>query len=102
MMVNTRAARERIATQADELAAKTGDTRFAHAAGILRGQLAGRPPADDGAALAFAESLIEAGLAKSKNQACKRAATMYSPDRQKVNATRARLARKLPRNYFRP
>ena len=95
MMVNTRAARERIATMADELAVKTGDARFAHASGILRGKPAGRPPADDGAALAFAESLIDAKLVRSRNAACRRAATMYSPTSDKMDIIRARLVRKL-------
>jgi hypothetical protein len=95
MAMATGAERERIATQADALAEKTGDARFAHAAGILRGQRAGRPAADDTAALAFAESLIDAGLARSRNAACKRSATMYSPRGDKIDITRARLARKL-------
>ncbi len=49
----------RFAAQADELAEATGDTRFAHAAGVLRGKRAGRRAVDDTEALVFAESLLE-------------------------------------------
>jgi hypothetical protein len=77
-MQDTGAERARIAALAAELAKTTGDMRFSLAAGVLRGKRGGRPPADDTAALAFAESLIVAGLARSRNAACKRAASMYS------------------------
>ena len=89
--------RARVADLADELAEQFGDPRFAHAAGILRGKPGGRPEKDDEAALAYAESLFEAGFEPSKNAACVRAATMYSPTRIEIDATRARLAKKFGR-----
>ena len=39
----------------DQLAPATGDRRFAHAAGILRGRPAGRRPIPDGASVAEAQ-----------------------------------------------
>ena len=97
MMQDTATERARISEVCEELAAQTGDDRFARAAGVLKGKPAGRPAADDNAALAFAESLFDAGLAKSKNQACKRAASMYSTTGDKTDVIRARLVRKLRR-----
>lgn len=96
-MVDSAAARERLAARADELAKATGDTRFAHAAGVLRGKRAGRPATDDDAAIEYAESLMAGGLARSKNHACRRAASMYSKTNAEADATRARLVRKLRR-----
>ena len=96
-MPDTGAERARIAALAAELAEVTGDMRFRLAAGVLRGKRGGRPPIDDLAALAFAESLIDAGLTRSRNAACRRAASMYSAGRDKIDITRARLARKLRR-----
>ena len=90
--------RARISEVCEELLAQTGDDRFARAAGVLRGKQGGRPETDDAAALAFAEALLDAGLASSKNAACVRAATMYSPTRIEFDATRARLAKKFGRN----
>jgi len=89
--------RKRIATTCLALAKRTGDDRFARAAGVLHGRRAGRPAIDDGPALAFATSLLDAGLARSTNAACQRAALMYSPTQAEVNATRARIAKKLRR-----
>ena len=91
-------ARARVAALADELAKATGDTRFAHAAGVLRGKRAGRPATDDTAALEYAESLLAAGLVRSKNAACTRAAVLYSPTSLAIDATRARLMKKFGRN----
>jgi hypothetical protein len=89
--------RARISEVCEELLAQTGDDRFARAAGVLRGKPGGRPEKDDEAALAYAESLFEAGFEPSKNAACVRAATMYSPTRIEIDATRARLAKKFGR-----
>ncbi len=91
-------ARARIAALADELAKATGDERFRRAAGVLRGKQAGRRAVDDTEALAFAESLLDAGLVRSKNDACIRAAVLYSPTSLAIDATRARLMKKFGRN----
>ncbi len=91
-------ARARIAALADELAKATGDERFRRAAGVLRGKRAGRRAVDDSEALAFAESLLDAGLVRSKNAACTRSAIMYSPTSLAIDATRARLMKKFRRN----
>ncbi len=89
--------RARIAELSDELAEATGDTRFAHAAGILRGKPAGRPATDDRAALAYAEAILDAGLVGSRNAACTHAAIMYSATNIAIDATRARLMKKFKR-----
>jgi hypothetical protein len=90
--------RARLATLADKSGAATGDERFRRAAGILRGKRAGRRAVDDSEALAFAESLLDAGLVRSKNDACIRAAVLYSPTSLAIDATRARLMKKFGRN----
>lgn len=95
-MPNTDAARERLAAEAARLAAETGDSRFAAAAGMLRGRRAGRPPADDGDPLALAASLLAAGLARSRHDAAKRAAALYFP--MTIKTATARLHRKLRDN----
>jgi len=79
----------------DHLAKLTGDPRFRHAEGVLRGRRAGRPAIDDGPALEYAAKLIDAGLVRSVNAACLRAALMYSPTRAEFDAMRHRLAKKL-------
>ena len=91
-------ARARIAALADELAKATGDERFRRAAGVLRGKQAGRRAVDDSEALAYAESLFDAGLVRSRNAACTRAAIIYSPTSIAIDATRARLMKKFGRN----
>lgn len=85
--------RAEIARTLDRLGLETGDVRFRHAAGVLRGGKAGRRPRDDDAALALAESWLAAGLAPTRNAACLRAAQYYAPPQQ-IEATRARLMRK--------
>ena len=90
--------RTRLAALADRAGAATGDERFPRAAGVLRGRPAGRPAADDSEALEFAESLLDAGLVRSKNAACTRSAIMYSPTSLAIDATRARLMKKFRRN----
>ena len=72
----------------------TGDPRFSHAAGILRGGKAGRPELDDAAALGLARRLIAEGAAKSRRNACEIAATFYA-DHAETNAMIGRLQRKL-------
>ncbi len=90
--------RARLATLAERAGEATGDERFPRAAGVLRGKPAGRRAVDDTDALAFAESLFDAGLARSRNAACTRAAIMYSPTSIAIDATRARLLKKFRRN----
>ena len=90
--------RDRIAALADRAGAATGDERFRRAAGVLRGKRAGRRAVDDTEALAFAESLLDAGLVRSKNAACTRSAIMYAPTSIAIDATRARLMKKFGRN----
>ncbi len=90
--------RDSLATLADRLGEATGDERFPRAAGVLRGKQAGRRAVDDSEALAFAESLLDAGLVRSKNAACTRSAIMYSPTSLAIDATRARLLKKFRRN----
>jgi len=100
MAENLKSARlhDRLAALADRAGEATGDERFPRAAGVLRGKPAGRPAADDSEALAFAESLFDAGLVRSKNAACTRAAIMYAPTCLAIDATRARLLKKFGRN----
>jgi hypothetical protein len=90
--------RTRLAALADRAGAATGDERFPRAAGVLRGKPAGRRAVDDRAALELAKSLFDAGLARSKNDACTRAAILYSPTSLAIDATRARLLKKFGRN----
>ena len=93
--------RDRLAEMAAEAEAEaeaTGDERFARAAGVLRGDPAGRRPVDDKAALAYAESLFDAGLVSSRNAACIQAAIRYAPSDNAFDATKARLLRKFLQN----
>lgn len=74
-----------------------GDGRFATAAAHLRGNKAGRRKINDTAALAYAESLLATGVAKSVHDACLRSAVMYAPEHQ-VDTVRDRLRKKFGRN----
>ncbi len=96
--VKSASLRARLAALADKSGAATGDERFARAAGVLRGKPAGRRAVDDAEALAYAEAMLDAGLARSKNAACTQAAIMYSPTSIAIDATRARLLKKFARN----
>jgi hypothetical protein len=88
--------RARVADLVDELAEATGDSRFARAAGVLRGKQGGRPETDDAKALDFAKDLLTSGAARSINDACVKAATiLFSPTDIKIDATIQRLSRKL-------
>jgi len=90
--------RARVAEICEELAEATGDDRFARAAGALRGKPAGRPATNDGPALAYARSMLAAGLARSKNRACAKAAAIYARRTVDIDSTRARLMKKLKGN----
>ena len=89
--------RARLAALADKFGAATGDERFARAAGVVRGNPAGRRKVDDSEALEYAESLFDAGLVHSKNAACIEAAKIYAPSELAFDATRARLMKKFGR-----
>ena len=78
----------------DHMAHLTSDPRFKHARAILSGAPIGRRLIDDSQALLMAHSLVDAGLVKSRNAACIRAAKFYAPSNQ-VDSMRARLMRKL-------
>ena len=86
--------RARVADLVDELAEATGDSRFARAAGVLRGKQGGRPETDDDKALDFAKALITSGAARSINDACTKAAILFSPTHIEIDATIQRLSRK--------
>lgn len=78
----------------DHLAEGTGDARYRHASGILRGKPAGRPAIDDDAALRLADNLLATGSVTSRRAACLTAAKFYASSHQ-VEAMRDRLQRKL-------
>jgi hypothetical protein len=97
MMPDTAPLLKSTAEMLDYLGKLTGDGRFRQARGILQGRPIGRRVIDDEQALEMAASLVDAGLAKSKNAACIRAAKHYAPP-WGVNAMRARLMRKYAQN----
>ena len=99
-MTDTKSARRRArhAAHLEKVGAATGDERYRRAAGVLRGKPAGRRAVDDTEALAFAESLLDAGLVRSKNKACIEAAKIYAPTEIAFDAMRARLLKKFERN----
>lgn len=94
---DTFALRESMAELAGERFKLTGDPRFARAAGVLRGKRGGPPTLDDAEALEFAEALLTSGAACSINDACVKAAILFSPTTTdiKIDATIRRLSRKL-------
>ena len=100
-MPDTGAERERISAICTKLAKTTGDARFSRAAGILAGKHIGRRAIDDGPALGMAQSLVDAGLVRSRNAACIRAARFYAPTCG-VDAMRARLMKKLRTKKLNP
>ena len=55
----------------EAVAATTGDTRFTHAAGILRGRPGGRLPRDDANSLERMKALIASGAADSPAEAAR-------------------------------
>jgi hypothetical protein len=85
------------AAELDRLADESGDARYRRAAGVLRGKPGGRPPCDDGAALGLAESLEAAGIARSRRDACMRAARLHATTRAEVAPMAERLRKKLGR-----
>ena len=90
--------RTRHAAQLEKVGADTGDERYRRAAAMLRGKPAGRPAVNDTVALAYAESLLDAGLVRSKNKACIEAAKIYAPTELAFDAMRARLLTKFEGN----
>lgn len=67
------------AARLDRLAVNTGDTRFHHAAAILRGRKAGRPEVDDTAPLGLARQLLADKLVNTEWAAALAAARMSAP-----------------------
>ena len=96
---DTSALRESMAALACERFKLTGDPRFAHAAGVLRGKRGGRPPTDDTEGLTLAKNLLTLGAARSPHDACVQAVTiLFSPDDIKIDAKIKRLSRKLKKS----
>lgn len=85
------------AARLDALAAEHGDPRLRRAAGILRGGLGGRPAVDDSEPLALAQSLLAAGLARSRHAAARRAARLYASGAAEATRMVRRLEKKMAR-----
>lgn len=70
--------REAVARIVEATADLHGDGRLYVAAAIIRGNSPGRNAIDDESALNYARTLLSTGVARSKHDACKRSAQLFS------------------------